>query len=148
MEGEYKPGFRAWLFSVIIAAGFGSLIADGLRYFVVELSKSDATLKVRDFHFRRNETRGQWTFYVTNDGDKVALITDVEVNGENHNTFYTNRPIKIYESDSSNFMQRAHVAVVEPDDIVAIAVNVNPSMEERPNICLKSGIEIINCIED
>lgn len=36
MNNEYKPGFKGWLFSMFLAAGFGSLGAEGVKYLVLE----------------------------------------------------------------------------------------------------------------
>jgi hypothetical protein len=145
LSNEYKPGFKAWLFSVIIAAGFGSLLADGIRYAVVEWRKSEATLELRDYHCKNEKERFLCNYYFENTGDELAYITDVIVDGEDHPIFFTNNPIEVFSEDRNEPTKRAHVAIAEPHKMLLISIAITKKKEEPEEVCFYNGDKELFC---
>ena len=146
MNEEYKPGFKAWLFAVILAAGFGSLLADGIRYFVIESGKSDAKLELRDKHCRKENDRLVCTYYFENTGDKLAYVTDVIVDGIDHPIFFTNSPIQVFLADINKPIKRAHIAIAEPNKMLMISIAVVDTENEPSQVCFINGGIELKCI--
>lgn len=141
MAKEFKPGFIGWLFSVIIAAGFGSLLADAVRYVVVEASKSEAELLLRDKHYveETEKNRIVWHYYIENVGDKPMYIVDVSVDGVDHPRFFSNSAIEVYLGDVTKPIKRTHVAVAKPHKMLMIGIIVPLGSSEPNEICISNG---------
>ncbi len=143
---EYKPGFKAWLFSIILAAGFGSLLADGVRILIVESRMSDAVLELKEKHCKKDKNRFVCTYYFENIGDKLTYITDVVVDGEDHPIFFTNSPIEVFTEDTKKTIKRAHVAVAKSNEMLMISISVVDENKEPSTVCFKNGEQNLICI--
>lgn len=143
---EYKPGFKAWLFSIIFAAGFGSLLADGIRSLIVESRMSEAVLVLKDKHSKEEKSRFVYTYYFENIGDKITYVTSVVVDGEDHPIFFTNSPIEVFKEDANKPIKRAHVAVAKPNKMLMISIVIVDENKEPSEICFMNGDQNLICI--
>jgi len=144
MSTEYKPGFKAWLFSIFLAAGFGSIAADGVKYIVVEASKKEASLELRDKQCQQSNIY-VCNYYLENTGDKATYITKVVISGSEHPTFFTNNPIEVYSADTNNPIKRAHVAIAEPKKMLMVGLSITKG-QENGETCFYNGAVVVKCI--
>ena len=144
MSNEYKPGFKAWLFSIFLAAGFGSLGAEGVKHLVVEWAKNDASLELRDMQCQKTNIF-VCNYYFENIGDKVTYITKAIIAGNEHSTFFTNSPIEVFIDDIDNPVKRAHVAIAEPGKMLMIGLSITEG-QEKEKTCFLSGKTELVCI--
>lgn len=147
MKKEYKPGFKAWLFSIFLAAGFGSLLADGVRLAVNHLTFDNAKLELRDKQCSLDGSdRYQCNYYVENIGDEVTYVTSAKIGDKQHDTMFTNHPIAISSSQASNPIQQAHVAIARPKEVLMIALLIPQEEDKLGNVCLLKSEETLICI--
>ena len=144
MNGEYKPGLKGWLFSVIIAAGFGSLIADGVKHAFIEWREKDANLVLR---VKTCETTTTFVcnYYLENIGDKTTYITKIIHAGKEYNRFHTNEPIDVFASDLEKAVRAAHVAVAKPKIILMIGLEVREDTKDL-STCFYNADKSLLCI--
>ena len=149
MSDEFRPGFYAWLFSVFLAAGFGSLFSDGIRYLVVENAKDEATLVRRDTMCIDDTLQGQAVylciFYLENIGDKATYITDLALSDKQYEMFLTNYPIEVLVTEEGKKLKKAPVAVSKPGSMLAIGISIQKG-EEDNKLCIYNGNEKVNCV--
>lgn len=144
MNNEYKPGFKGWLFSMFLAAGFGSLGAEGVKYLVLEWSKKDTQLELRDMQCQKNNIY-VCNYYFENVGDKTAYITKAVIAGNEHSTFFTNAPIEVFSADIDNPVKRAHVAISEPGKMLMVGLSIKEG-QEKGKTCFFNGDTELLCI--
>jgi len=149
MSKEFKPGFVAWLFSIFLAAGFGSLAADGMRYIIVETSKKDASLILRDKQCDDDNANKIFScsYYFENTGDKITYITKVVILDNQYSRFFTNQPIEVYASGVNKPVKEAHVAIAEPHKMLMVGLEIKPEQAPKRTCFYNGEIELI-CIND
>ena len=134
---EYKPGFKAWIFSVFLAAGFGNLLTEGVQKFVSYISASGPELELRD---KQCDTRADGKFkcdyYIENVGDSKTFITKVNVGTVPHERFLTSHAVVAVESEEAeSSIQQAHLALVNSGEVVMIGIILSESADLPGNIC-------------
>lgn len=143
---EYKPGFKGWLFAVFLAAGFGNVIADGVRYLAFSAAQTDAELVLRDKQCYTANERQICNFYLENVGDKSAYITRASMADIEHQTFYTSHPFEISEEDSDKSVQRAHVGVASQKSLILIALSLPLDSNTGGEACFYKGEQLLACV--
>ena len=152
---EYKPSFKAWLFSIFLAAGFGNAAADGITYLIKNGLQKDGRLVVIDKGCwgREIRTRVQGgiqtkvipscEYIFVNKGDRTVLVTDLKIDNIVRRSFHTNNPAGFREP-GANFT-RANVAVTAPGDVLVIQSEVDSTMWNS-TVCLYNKNTELTCV--
>ena len=134
-KNEYKPSFRAWIFAVVIAAGFGDILAEGVKASFLAITSSSGKLELRIRQCNSDEKITTCNFYIENTGDESIYITSVTFAGIQHPTFYSNNVIPIELEDAKNPIQRGHVAIAEPEKMLMVALKVPLVIDANSKAC-------------
>lgn len=99
MSNEYRPSFVGWLFSVLIASGFGAGVSNYLMTSIQEKLEEKAKLEIIDAEKHDKTAR----IIIKNSGDKIGLITSVKLNGKEHKSFYASHVVGLKEKQKKQY---------------------------------------------
>ena len=96
---EYKPSFKWWLISIILASGLGSGLSTYALDKFKEITAQDANLKIvevdlgRFTEIKRSDTLNDIRIIIKNSGDKIGIVRSVFINEKKYDKFFTSHNI-------------------------------------------------------
>lgn len=144
----YKPSFKMWLFSLFIAAGFGGVAADGVKYLMIDIFKTDGKLDFVDYgcwdRKGKDNTVPTCEYIFRNVGDKPVIVTDIEIGGKRYRSFLTNNPGG-FRNINHNFTS-ANISLTESEGLLVVTKGGVPKEDWEKEACLLHREKKLICV--
>ena len=110
---EFKPAFGWWLFSLVLASGFGTAASTLLYDYATEATKSAAEVSVSDIDVLPIY-RGFYEVRVVfrNKGDKPGVVTALEFDGKRYDSLFTSRVAGLSEDKMKDSYEQVSAAYI------------------------------------
>ncbi|WP_394223359.1 hypothetical protein [Alteromonas gracilis] len=148
MSGNgYIPSFKMWLFSIFLAAGFGSGAVDGIKYLLIEYTKKGGNLSFVDYGCWNRGTTKKPIFtceYIfKNTGDDTVIVTELKIGDSIHRSFHSNLPGGVRKVNFN--YTNSNIAEVKPNELLVVAKSPLLKEDWNKKACLLYMEESLVC---